>query len=616
MQLDIYWTTLLILLPAVVLLTGRNIIIQPFVRIQSKWRKVDTEDKPDAPIDSEQEEKSPKHDDEPRNFRHAFLTVYLLVMSSEWLSGPYLYALLRDDKALSESVVIGLYATAYTSAAMSATVTGFLADRYGRRRAGIAQCGIHSLACLTVIFGGNCLPVLFVGRVLAGTALTMLWTVFESWMVTEWNSRGLGRDDSEEGGLGKMFGLMTTANCMAAIVGGVLGHCMVSVMGSKLWPFWAGINENYGVTHEPKSENEDSVVEGSNESSILQKAHIVALAKTNPGSPNEIPYGVIFAALMAAMILGALLFNASSRRGVPPVWLLMTGVLVAICSLLFLAILGGEVALFCAFLLFEVANGLYVPSIAYLRGLVVDEKSRTGMYGLMKIPLFIFVILALGITAEVSIFLRLFVGQRLYVAFQALAIEAILVIHVVISIAAKIVEIHLIVIVAVLVALGGLVRLLFLNILPLHLSSRFLLLPPLLPRLLKLFDLFLRLVDVLVPHDLSAAEAFLDLGQPKLHPRSQLNKLYGPTLHFVITMSLFFLLIVFSRSSSGRGPCSCDLLLLVSLKDFDLGICVCFAAARSICCVSITILAAYHIVCDILELAKIGELSFPALAVH
>lgn len=131
--------------------------------------------------------------------------------------------------------------------------------------------------------------------------------------------------------------------------------------------------------------------------SVLQHAH---LARTDSESPNDIPYGVIFAALMATMILGALLFNTSSKRGVPPVWLLMTGVMVAILSLFFLAVLGSEIALFCAFLLFEVANGLYVPSMAYLRGLVVSEKSRTGMYGLMKIPLFVFVILALGITAE------------------------------------------------------------------------------------------------------------------------------------------------------------------------------------------------------------------------
>lgn len=131
--------------------------------------------------------------------------------------------------------------------------------------------------------------------------------------------------------------------------------------------------------------------------SVLQHAH---LASNSLGSPDEIPYGVIFAALMAAMILGVLLFNACSKRGIPPAWLLMTGIIVAIFSLCFLSVLSGEIALFCAFLLFEVANGLYVPSMAYLRGLIVSEKSRTGVYGLMKIPLFVFVILALGITAE------------------------------------------------------------------------------------------------------------------------------------------------------------------------------------------------------------------------
>lgn len=160
-------------------------------------------------------------------------------MSPEWFSGPYLWSLLRDDKGLAESMVVALYATAYTSAAISALVVGFLADRFGRRKACLAQCAIHSAACLTVIFGGECLPVLFLGRVLAGMALTLLWTVFESWMVTEWNARGL----EEEGGgsLSEMFAMMTTWNCASAILGGVFCHCMVSVLGSKLWPFGTGI---------------------------------------------------------------------------------------------------------------------------------------------------------------------------------------------------------------------------------------------------------------------------------------------------------------------------------------------------------------------------------------
>lgn len=170
------------------------------------------------------------------HFRIAFLTIYLLVMSSEWLSGPYLYTLLRHDRDLPESIVCALYATAYTFAALSATVVGFLADRYGRRRACLVQCVVHVAACLTVVFGGTCLPVLFAGRALAGLGLTLLWTVFESWMVTEWNARGLGEE-----GLGPMFATMTTANCGTAIVGGVLGHCMVWVLGSKVWPFGTGI---------------------------------------------------------------------------------------------------------------------------------------------------------------------------------------------------------------------------------------------------------------------------------------------------------------------------------------------------------------------------------------
>lgn len=113
------------------------------------------------------------------SFRLTFLTIYLLAMTPETLAGPYLWSLLRDEKALPESTVAALFATAYTSAAVSALGVGFLADRFGRRKACLVQCGFHVAACLTVMFGGDCLPVLFLGRVLAGVGLTLLWTVFE-----------------------------------------------------------------------------------------------------------------------------------------------------------------------------------------------------------------------------------------------------------------------------------------------------------------------------------------------------------------------------------------------------------------------------------------------------
>ncbi|KAK2614683.1 hypothetical protein N8I77_001489 [Diaporthe amygdali] len=433
MQLDIYWTTLLVLLPTVIILTGRNIILRPFARIQLRWQKIESNEKDDDHSPQDADEAGPtSRDDDLRKFRHSFLSIYLLVMSSEWLSGPYLYALLRDDRRLPESVVVGLYATAYASAAISALGVGFLADRYGRRKACLAQCLIHSCACLTVVFGGDCLPVLFLGRVLAGTALTLLWTVFESWMVTEWNARGLDQNGVEGGygGLSEMFGVMTTTNCMAAIVGGLFGHCMVSAIGSKIWPFWAGINENFGMKQHLSQNDQECIVTDSSGTgrlgdgriwaltfvtccfegtaflviflwpSVLQGAHEAASAGA---TSVEIPYGVIFGSFMAAMIIGAIFFSASSKSmktQAAPVWLLLSAVTLASLSLWLLGVLEVEIPLYYAFLAFEVANGIYVPSMAYMRGLVVDSKSRAGIYGLMKIPLFVFVILALGITAE------------------------------------------------------------------------------------------------------------------------------------------------------------------------------------------------------------------------
>jgi MFS transporter, MFS domain-containing protein family, molybdate-anion transporter len=141
-----------------------------------------------------------------------------------------MYALLRDDKNLDESTVARLFVTTYIAAALSALVTGFLADRFGRRLACLAFCLLHSLSSLTII--SNNLVLLFVGRALAGVGLILLWTVFESWMVTEFRARGL--DQNPTISLSKMLGLMTKASCLTAILGGVVGHCIVWALRSRI----------------------------------------------------------------------------------------------------------------------------------------------------------------------------------------------------------------------------------------------------------------------------------------------------------------------------------------------------------------------------------------------
>lgn len=369
-----------------------------------------------------------------------------------------MYTLLRDEKGLDESTVAWLYGTNYIAAAVSALGVGFLADRFGRRLACLGFCIIHSIACLTVL--SSSLPVIFLGRVLSGVGLTLLWTVFESWMVTEFNARGLHASSIS---LTTMFGIMTTSNCMCAILGGVLGHCLVLALRSRTNPFVLGIalefvavylmfrdwNENYGTRQTTDEEEISEAPEKSSEGAfgdvrvwmlsfitcffeganflilyfwpgMLQDAHRRALLEAGDddaaANASEVPYGVVFASFMATMILGALTFGAIAqqagsgggapaslvnrvRRAVAPYQLFAAAIALASASLFLLGTVRSELGIFLSFHLYELCNGVYVPSIAYQRGIIVDESRRTGLYGLMKIPLFVFVILSLNLSA-------------------------------------------------------------------------------------------------------------------------------------------------------------------------------------------------------------------------
>jgi len=231
MTLDIYWISLLFLAPTCTLLASGSLLLRPFRSLLTRKAHLKSQPLPDLEACL-----SIARSTEARRFRRIFLQVYLLVMSAEWPQSPYLYSLFHDEKALAESTVARLYATSYAAAAVSAFFTGFLADRFGRRRACLAFCVLHSLSALSVVFSG--LPVLFLGRIAAGIALTLLWTAFESWMVTEHKVREIGRASGELSG---MFGIMTTSNCAAAMLGGVLGHCIVLAMRSMVIPSIAGV---------------------------------------------------------------------------------------------------------------------------------------------------------------------------------------------------------------------------------------------------------------------------------------------------------------------------------------------------------------------------------------
>lgn len=55
---------------------------------------------------------------------------------------------------------------------------------------------------------------------------------------------------------------------------------------------------------------------------------------------------------------------------------------------------------FLAFFAFELSLGLYFPSIGLLKSQLVDERNRGWIYGLMRVPLNVFVTSVLCTTGE------------------------------------------------------------------------------------------------------------------------------------------------------------------------------------------------------------------------
>lgn len=147
-----------------------------------------------------------------------------------------MYSLYKNTHQLPESVVAALFATGFLSGGISAIFVGSLADRFGRKLACLAYCVLYSISCLTVLSGK--VGLLFLGRVLGGVSTTLLFTAFETWMITEYHRLGFGHSD---GALSPVYSTMSILNGFAAVTCGVVSHFLVLRSGSETAPFLASV---------------------------------------------------------------------------------------------------------------------------------------------------------------------------------------------------------------------------------------------------------------------------------------------------------------------------------------------------------------------------------------
>ena len=149
-------------------------------------------------------------------FQMNYLVVFTLAMFSDWLQGPYVYEL-YVSYGFSQAEIAELFVCGFASSMLVGTFVGGLADKCGRK----IMCVIYSITYITACFT-KLVPeywTLMLGRFLSGVSTSLLFSVFESWMVCEHNKQGF-----DGASLGDTFSYATFGNGLCAVIAGLVAN--------------------------------------------------------------------------------------------------------------------------------------------------------------------------------------------------------------------------------------------------------------------------------------------------------------------------------------------------------------------------------------------------------
>ncbi|CAO3608884.1 unnamed protein product [Mucor hiemalis] len=356
-----------------------------------------------------------------KSFQRQYLAVYLTVMAADWIQGPYLYKL-YNSYGLDLTQIAMLFLTGFVSGAFAGTAVGSLADSWGRKRVCIVFCcTMLSALSLRLI---NEYTLLFLSHVLSGLSTALLYSVFESWYVSEHASRGFPAEWRA-----RTFALATLLNSVVAILAGILANSLVDIWGFRA-PYVGSMvlvccvgtmvtttwTENYGsnqfkdinLSRTLRSglltmiQSRNIIVIGIAQTFFECSMYIFVLLYTpaieNATKGDDLPLGYLFSTMMLAVMVGSMAFQLFERQAkTGPRFcmqftedkLLTLALALACCAFMAMAYHGdsSSTILLMAYHVFEFTTGLYYPSISSLKAEAIPEETRAAVMTLLRIPM-------------------------------------------------------------------------------------------------------------------------------------------------------------------------------------------------------------------------------------
>lgn len=350
-------------------------------------------------------------------------------MLADWLQGTNMYTLYS-----SYGVDVGtLFLTGFLSSAVFGTFLGVLTDRWGRKMGCVIFCVLEIV--INALEHVPSMPALLLGRVLGGLSTSLLFSAFESWMVTEHRRRGFPEEL-----LASTFGICSWGNGVVAIAAGLLAQLAADVSGD-IGPFQLAIlltavslvmilgwRENYGRSDDAQDSEESSLsstLASIHASSAMIRAHpsilflglsqacfegavytfvfmwVPSLLLLSPTSP--LPTGLVFSAFMLAMTLGGSLFSTLLPLfpGGPETLCIAVYIVSAIAMAI--PVLSFEFwPVLLSFLVLEAMVGMFNSCGATLRSKYFPDAMQSSIMTVFRLPLNVLVVIGTKLTDKAN----------------------------------------------------------------------------------------------------------------------------------------------------------------------------------------------------------------------
>ncbi len=344
-------------------------------------------------------------------FQNTYFAAYLPAMFADWLQGPYLYKLYSHYGFQEDQIAI-LYVCGFASTVLLGTFAPIAADRYGRKKLCIMFTLIYSVACLLKLSRNYW--TLVVARILGGAATSLLFSAFEGWYIHE----HIETNDFPTEWIPVTFSKATVWNGGLAISAGVLANVVAEWCNfGPVSPFLLAIpclvatccvvsatwQENIAKKHVRFSK---SCMDGLKEimteprifligtiQSLFEGAMYIFIFLWTPIlDPGKASLGITFSSFMVCIMIGSAIFQLMVSNRVPAVNLLAVAIILALFGNL-LCIMAtnpdnmNRNLAFIAFLLIEVAVGMYFPAMTFIRERLLPEANRLSILNWFRVPI-------------------------------------------------------------------------------------------------------------------------------------------------------------------------------------------------------------------------------------